>query len=141
MQDDVLPGTATVWEYMLFHHSMRVEPCGAHAQREHISDTLEELGLSKVAHSLIGDQFTRGLSGGEKRRLSIAIELLTEPRVLFLDEPTTGVLYQIDPAAVLRVSRQCKGCALIADLFLFALVPCSSSTCLTRVPSSTAGVC
>ena len=92
VQDDVLPGTSTVWECMLFHHSLRVPPCSRQAQRRRVAEVLEDLGLLHVAHSLIGDAFTRGLSGGEKRRVSIGIELLTEPALLFLDEPTTGAL-------------------------------------------------
>lgn len=43
-----------------------------------------------MAHSFIGDAFLRGLSGGEKRRVSIASELITRPSVIFLDEATTG---------------------------------------------------
>lgn len=52
---------------------------------------LEELGLTDVRDSLVGGGLSRGLSGGEKRRLSIATELLTRPALLFLDEPTTGL--------------------------------------------------
>lgn len=52
---------------------------------------LRELRLEDVRDSRIGGGLSRGISGGEKRRLSIATELLTCPGLLFLDEPTTGL--------------------------------------------------
>lgn len=52
---------------------------------------LEQLGLVDIRDSRIGGGLSRGISGGEKRRLSIGTELLTRPALLFLDEPTTGL--------------------------------------------------
>lgn len=122
MQDDVLPGTATVREYMIFHDSLRgahretpVLPgssgrssdrrrrtaAAAEAQQWHrITALLHDLGLLKSQDTLIGDAFTRGISGGEKRRLSVAVELLAAPQLLFLDEPTTGVHLTCNALAV-----------------------------------------
>lgn len=64
----------------------------SHEELEHrVYTVIHKLGLDKVSHHFIGDQYTRGLSGGEKRRVSIACELLTGPGLIFLDEPTTGL--------------------------------------------------
>ena len=61
-----------------------------HAKLDRAHDVAKELGLGSIVHSSIGNDMQRGISGGEKRRVSIAVELLTRPPVLFLDEPTTG---------------------------------------------------
>ena len=49
------------------------------------------LGLIKCADTYLGNNLIRGVSGGEKRRTSIGVELLTNPSIIFLDEPTTGL--------------------------------------------------
>ena len=56
-----------------------------------VEEVIRELGLQKVADSRVGTQFSRGISGGEKKRLSIGSQLITDPGLLFLDEPTTGL--------------------------------------------------
>ena len=76
----------------MFHARLRMPREATHAERRtRALLVLEELGLTRVADSRIGDTFKRGISGGEKRRLSIAAELMAHPPLLFLDEPTTGL--------------------------------------------------
>jgi ABC-type multidrug transport system ATPase subunit len=60
-------------------------------KRALVESTIIEMGLQDCADTVIGNWHLRGISGGEKRRVSIALEILMRPRLLFLDEPTSGL--------------------------------------------------
>ena len=57
----------------------------------HIDSTLQSLGLASIANNRIGTPLQRGISGGQKRRVTIACSVVAKPRVLVLDEPTSGL--------------------------------------------------
>ena len=67
----------------------RAVSLSARAQR--VGEVVESLGLGGVLKTKIGSAVERGLSGGEMKRLNIAVELLADPHILLLDEPLTGV--------------------------------------------------
>lgn len=58
---------------------------------DHIDSTLQSLGLASIANNRIGTPLQRGISGGQKRRVTIACSVVAKPRVLVLDEPTSGL--------------------------------------------------
>ncbi|KAJ3095113.1 hypothetical protein HDU97_007254 [Phlyctochytrium planicorne] len=58
---------------------------------EMVESVILELGLKECANTLIGDEWRKGISGGEKRRVSVGVQLLLNPSVIFMDEPTTGL--------------------------------------------------
>jgi len=60
-------------------------------RKSHIDGLLNKVGLEGCQHTRVGNQFVPGLSGGQKRRLSLAAALVKEPKVVFLDEPTSGL--------------------------------------------------
>jgi ABC-type multidrug transport system ATPase subunit len=64
---------------------------GSSGRQEHIDEIFDGLGLSSHRDTIVGDVFLKGLSGGQKRRLSVALEALTGPKNFFLDEPTSGL--------------------------------------------------
>ncbi len=91
-QADDLIGTLTVRETVHYSANLRLPDGMSQAERKAIVDrTMSDMGLQDCADTPIGNWHLRGLSGGEKRRVSIALEILTRPRMLFLDEPTSGL--------------------------------------------------
>lgn len=91
-QEDVLLGTLTVRETITYSAHLRLPTSMTKEEINGIVDgTIMEMGLQDCSDRLIGNWHLRGISGGEKKRLSIALEILTRPRLLFLDEPTSGL--------------------------------------------------
>ena len=91
-QDDVLMATLTVREAI--HYSAQLQlpsTMSSREKRDRAESTIRDMGLQDSVNTQIGGWRARGLSGGEKRRVSIALEILTYPRLLFLDEPTSGL--------------------------------------------------
>ncbi|XP_045920625.1 broad substrate specificity ATP-binding cassette transporter ABCG2-like isoform X1 [Micropterus dolomieu] len=92
VQDDVVMGTLTVRENFSFSAALRLPASVSQGEKEQRVDKLiQELGLGRVANSKVGTQLIRGISGGERKRTNIGMELIIDPSVLFLDEPTTGL--------------------------------------------------
>ncbi|XP_042674061.1 broad substrate specificity ATP-binding cassette transporter ABCG2 isoform X2 [Centrocercus urophasianus] len=92
VQDDVVMGTMTVRENLHFSAALRLPSSISFQEKEErVTQIIGELGLSKVADAKVGTELIRGVSGGERKRTNIGMELITEPPVLFLDEPTTGL--------------------------------------------------
>ncbi|KPM43810.1 putative ABC transporter ATP-binding protein/permease [Neonectria ditissima] len=91
-QNDVLLPTLTVRETLRYAADLRLPPPTTAQERYAIvEDVIAELGLQKCANTRIGNSRNRGCSGGEKRRVSIGVQLLANPSLLCLDEPTTGL--------------------------------------------------
>uniref|UniRef100_A0A673C3T1 ATP-binding cassette sub-family G member 2-like n=2 Tax=Sphaeramia orbicularis TaxID=375764 RepID=A0A673C3T1_9TELE len=92
VQDDVVMGTLTVRENFRFSAALRLPSSICQEEKEQkVNKLIQELGLSRVADSRVGTQLIRGISGGERKRTNIGMELIIDPPVLFLDEPTTGL--------------------------------------------------
>ncbi|CAI5755757.1 unnamed protein product [Candida verbasci] len=91
-QEDHLIPTLTVYETVLNSALLRLPRDMSFTQKQaRVIEVLNELRILHIKDRVIGSNFKRGISGGEKRRVSIACELVTSPSILFLDEPTSGL--------------------------------------------------
>ncbi|KAJ6304046.1 hypothetical protein OIU77_017845 [Salix suchowensis] len=107
-QEDFFLGTLTVRETITYSAQLRL-PRKTTKQEigSVVKNIIMEMGLQDCADTKIGNWHSRGISTGEKKRLSIGVETLTNPHVLFLDEPTTG----LDSASAFFVIRALRNMA------------------------------
>nr|GMC50779.1 ABC transporter G family member 10 [Ipomoea batatas] len=97
-QEDALFPLLTVEETLMYSALLRL-PGGKKEAKSRVGVLIRELGLESVADSRIGEGSNHGISGGERRRVSIGVELVHDPAVILLDEPTSG----LDSSSALHV--------------------------------------
>lgn len=91
-QDDVILETMTVREALFMSAKLRLPQSLSDSDKmKRVNELLALLRLTKAADTIIGSTTVRGISGGERKRTALAMELVTNPSILFLDEPTSGL--------------------------------------------------
>ncbi|XP_028764043.1 ABC transporter G family member 19-like [Neltuma alba] len=118
MQDDQPFPMLTVFETFMFAAEVRLPPTLSREDKKNrVHELLDQLGLQSAAHTYIGDEGTRGVSGGEKRRVSIGIDIIHKPALLFLDEPTSG----LDSTSAYNVVEKIKHIAQGGSIVLMTI--------------------
>ncbi|KAE8692936.1 ABC transporter G family member 23 [Hibiscus syriacus] len=97
-EDDLLP-VLTVRETLTFSAKFRLKEMSSKEKEERVESLMQELGLLHVGDSFVGDHEHRGISGGERKRVSIGVDMIHDPPILLLDEPTSG----LDSSSALQV--------------------------------------
>lgn len=90
-QDDLLIEELTVYQNLYFNAKLCFKDLKKEDLHTRVMDTLKSLGLDHIASLKVGSVLNKKISGGQRKRLNIALELIREPSVLFVDEPTSGL--------------------------------------------------
>ncbi|XP_009763606.1 ABC transporter G family member 1-like [Nicotiana sylvestris] len=116
-QDDTLLATLTVKEAIYYSAELQLPNSMPKSERKKIADiTIKEMGLQDAMETRIGGWSGKGISGGQKRRVSICMEILTRPKLLFLDEPTSGLDSAASYYVMKTIASQCKGRTIVASI-------------------------
>ncbi len=90
-QDDLLIEELSVFQNLYYSAKLCFREKSKAEITELVDKTLQNLGLDKIKHLKVGNVFNKLISGGQRKRLNIALELIREPSILFVDEPTSGL--------------------------------------------------
>lgn len=117
-QDDSLQVTATPREAIRFSAKLRLPRSTTDHQLDLLVERmLTELGLVSCADTLIGGELIKGISGGERKRTSVGVELVVKPALVFLDEPTSG----LDSFSAVQLCQVLKKVANAGSSVLFTI--------------------
>nr|WP_321450921.1 ATP-binding cassette domain-containing protein [uncultured Carboxylicivirga sp.] len=104
-QDDLLMEDLTVFQNLLFSTILCRDDLNFLEQKSLVAKTLEELDLFHIQHLKVGNPLNKVISGGQRKRLNIALELIRKPSIIYLDEPTSG-LSSSDALSVISLLKE-----------------------------------
>ncbi len=90
-QDDLLIEELTVYQNLFYNSKLCFDQHSDEKIHQMVTETLNDLGLIETKDLKVGNSLDKTISGGQRKRLNIALELIREPAVLFVDEPTSGL--------------------------------------------------
>ncbi|KAJ1404562.1 P-loop containing nucleoside triphosphate hydrolase protein, partial [Ochromonadaceae sp. CCMP2298] len=126
LQDDLHIPTLTVEETLQYAAWVRLpEGTPPHKRQHRVDELLQMMALAHTRDCVVGSAMNKGISGGQLKRLSIAVEIVAMPRLLFLDEPTTGldsaIAYEVMNVVRNMPSRTCLATIHQPSPHIFAL--------------------
>ena len=104
-QDDLLLEDLTVYQNLYYNARMCLDNLSEERLLEAVNKTLLELDLNEIRDLKVGNPLNKIISGGQRKRLNIALELIREPTILFVDEPTSG-LSSVDSEIVMNLLKE-----------------------------------
>ncbi|MEW5315593.1 MAG: hypothetical protein WDW38_007010 [Sanguina aurantia] len=119
MQDDLLNGNLTCQETLSYTAQLRLPPSMEKEEKVmRVSRVLQQVGLEHARNTIVGSPMKKGISGGERKRLCVAMELLTQPLLLFLDEPTSGLdsVTALSLVTLLKRLADAKACTVVCTI-------------------------
>ena len=125
-QTDRLWAFLTAREHLEYASALYRPSASSLERKRGVDQLLKEVGLQDAQHTKAGNEFFKGLSGGQKRRLSLGVALCKKPHVIFLDEPTSG----LDAASASSIMHFLKETAVRMDIAILCTIHQPSSRCL-----------
>lgn len=104
-QDDLLIEELTVYQNLYYNAKMCLDNLPESKLVEAVNRSLTELDLDEIRNLKVGNSLNKVISGGQRKRLNIALELIREPTILFVDEPTSG-LSSVDSETVMSLLKE-----------------------------------
>lgn len=115
-QDDLLIEELTVFENLYYNARLCFGDCPDQRIRDKVKDVLRDLELEEISDLQVGDPLNKKVSGGQRKRLNIGLELIREPAVLFVDEPTSGLSSHDSWKVIDLLKRQTKQGKLVFSI-------------------------